>query len=321
MGREVGGEIPGVGLVLLEKAKDGGFVDGRLLVQGGGGALHFEVGPKGADGRRTLRGAAWLEEPLAGGVVGWFGSRAGSDGWHGGWRLPGSAGEEVGFDLVPGSRIRERRCRSGLSLLGWGASLRLMGRWPEPASSATWSRDAHAVIREAVSDWLDETRRGWVPDWRQGLRERSVADEWEGTLQVRTIWHDEVVASFHGTEYLYTGGAHGHHANVAWNFLRNGDGVVPLELGDFFREASGWPELLTSEARSRLVDAGASWPAEGATVDSGRAFTVCPAGLWLYYDPYEVGSYAEGTYVVWIPWDRLEAVRRPGPWHPGGTHP
>ena len=69
------------------------------------------------------------------------------------------------------------------------------------------------------------------------------------------------------------------------------------------------------------MDAGASWPAEGATVGSGRAFTVCPAGLWLYYDPYEVGSYAEGTYVVWIPWDRLEAVRRPGPWHPGGTHP
>ncbi len=115
------------------------------------------------------------------------------------------------------------------------------------------------------------------------------------------------------TVFEFTGGAHPNTRHEAFVFAAEAKGPKRLGLGDLLRpglspqafaEAALIPELNAIKT-SRGGDAVGSIDAE-----SLRSFVATPAGLSWVFSPYAVGSYAEGTYVVKLPWERLRPYLR-----------
>ena len=215
------------------------------------------------------------------------------------------------FALPQLAEVRRRRGRRGFSVWGYGASLELEARWPVYAGAGPHgSIDLNRAVLDRIDRWFADRRSRDSPDWWAGLRERAMADEWQGSLWVETVWAEGEVVSLHVLDYAYTGGAHGMTSNGGWTFVRDGNRWGTVLLPDLFRPGSAWRTRLSREAAARLRAAGASWVPDDPEVEDGRTFTIAPGGLRLYFDPYEVGSYAEGTYVVWLPWNRLADLLR-----------
>ncbi len=43
-------------------------------------------------------------------------------------------------------------------------------------------------------------------------------------------------------------------------------------------------------------------------VESLHRFTLSPAGIRFYFDPYEMGPWVEGMYTVDVPWTELAGM-------------
>jgi hypothetical protein len=119
----------------------------------------------------------------------------------------------------------------------------------------------------------------------------------------------------------YSGGAHGMYGYGGMTFeIKNGLPVRVL-LSDIFQvqNGSGYAEHLSSLVRKDLKRQGASFiddakPAEFTrrfTQAEGVNFTVRPFGLTFYFNPYDVGSYAEGAFEVRVPWSSLKKYLKP----------
>ena len=129
-------------------------------------------------------------------------------------------------------------------------------------------------------------------------------------------------------EYSYSGGAHPNHrtTTILWDRKRG----QRVSIAELFRETKpGGPtvtalaalirEDVAKEKRERDVPVAGDlakdeWiaaiksdlktmgaPSLVASKDRGKA-----AGLDFHFSPYDVGAYAEGAYLAYIPWQKLE---------------
>jgi len=103
--------------------------------------------------------------------------------------------------------------------------------------------------------------------------------------------------------YQYTGGAHGNSYYRCRNLQKiNGD-WKELELQNILRNPARL-EALQIRVMELLEEEGASWVDEHEPGKSFlKHFTLTPLGISFFFQPYEVGAYAEGSYKVFIPWD------------------
>lgn len=120
-----------------------------------------------------------------------------------------------------------------------------------------------------------------------------------------------VAAEFLGPKWIslifetfqYTGGAHGNSYYLCRNFQMINGEWQEQDLMTLLRSPSEL-ESLRGMVIAALLDEGATWtdeldPANGFL----KHFTLNPQGISFYFQPYEVGSYAEGSYRVFIPWE------------------
>lgn len=123
--------------------------------------------------------------------------------------------------------------------------------------------------------------------------------------------------------YVYTGGA---HPNTDLNtILWDDTAKKPISIRPFFKElADNGPTLtairdaiivsLKAEKKERGLESDDSWTRDvepkllriGAVELAPSTETGKSAGLIFNYSPYAVGSYAEGTYEAFVPWDVLK---------------
>ena len=110
-----------------------------------------------------------------------------------------------------------------------------------------------------------------------------------------------------------SGGAHGNWGVYGMYFIRVGELVTELNLEDLFKEDSDWFSTL-----SRLIIGGLrEQEASGAMGEDfalnrvDLTFTISDRGLVFLFSPYEVGSYAEGSFFVTVPWGALRPMLRP----------
>lgn len=130
------------------------------------------------------------------------------------------------------------------------------------------------------------------------------------------------------TDYVYTGGA---HPNTGINtILWDADTKKQISVRPFFKEtADGGPTMtalrdaaiaaVKAEKKARKVEDDGSWQhgIEPKLLQIG-AMSLAPstiagksAGLDFHYSPYAVGSYAEGSYIVFVPWEAFKAHLSP----------
>ncbi len=124
------------------------------------------------------------------------------------------------------------------------------------------------------------------------------------------------LASIAYSDDAYLGGAHGNPADHAINFdLKNGKA---LELAELFKDKADYLKLLSTycikelKKREGIKD-------DPATIEEGAApkkenferWFLSPKGLIIGFEHYQVGSYADGTPFVTIPFSELKDVLKP----------
>lgn len=129
-------------------------------------------------------------------------------------------------------------------------------------------------------------------------------------------------------DYVYTGGAHPNTEinTILWDL----DAKKQISVRPFFKEtADNGPTMkalqdaaidaVKAEKKAREVEDDGSWQRgiEPKLLQIG-AVSLAPstiagksAGLDFHYSPYAVGSYAEGSYIVFVPWEAFKPYLSP----------
>lgn len=177
---------------------------------------------------------------------------------------------------------------------------------------AKWKRQAAAEYRE---------NREFFQDGRFWSFEKSVSE----------VFRSDRHLSLLTTLSTYTGGAHGNTGFATTNWDRRRGKV--FKIGDILAEtakdgpamtalAAGLRRGVLAEKKARGVvlegdgeTVALALPADPAGLPP---FTLEPstepgkaAGLTFHIDPYRVGSYAEGTYLSFVPWGDVAEHLRP----------
>jgi hypothetical protein len=170
----------------------------------------------------------------------------------------------------------------------------------------TWaSLDLAGSIQEDVgmilAEGLDQRRS--YPD--------GVAGFWSDERTARIMSFSESMVSVLYFSYTYTGGAHPNTYRTTATFLRDGEQWSPASLCDVLAsidvpcKAQVMREFIVSE----LHDREAHWVVEGeVTADTPwllDTFTIVPWAVRFDYSPYEVGPYAQGPFVVLVPFREM----------------
>lgn len=118
------------------------------------------------------------------------------------------------------------------------------------------------------------------------------------------------------TRYAFTGGAHGNTDFLPLTWIWVDGAPFHLDVADLFTDPAAALVEIKARCAEDLTRQGASEAAQVETKPDTFFNTFCVSrnGLGIAFAPYAVGSYAEGTFHVTIPWTRLlRFIDRHGP--------
>ena len=138
---------------------------------------------------------------------------------------------------------------------------------------------------------------------------------WEHFSEVSVRYYSTSLISMMNEVYHFTGGAHGMTFHTSMNLKVDKNGATAFTIDQVFEKGTGWEKAISDYVIRDLKARGADWVVSGEVQDVPRKnmnrFTVSPAGIDLFFGPYEMGSYAQGTWVVLIPWSACKGLVDP----------
>lgn len=165
------------------------------------------------------------------------------------------------------------------------------------------NRDAMAVRRGFLAH-LIETGEGGRPE-EMDFGPLFVKSE------INLVRTDEVILSYYEDYSDYTGGAHGYYSNLGVNY-RTADGKR-LELGDVVTDLEKFKKILAAATTEKYADRIMFDVKEHldtcfTETDANLSWVVGYDGLTVYYNPYEIASFADGILDVTIPFAGNEGL-------------
>jgi len=138
---------------------------------------------------------------------------------------------------------------------------------------------------------------------------------WEHFSEVTTRYYSSSLISMMNEVYHFTGGAHGMTFHTSMNLKVGKNGVTAFAIDQIFKKGTGWEKVVSDYVIRDLKARGADWVVSGEVREvpakNMNRFTVSPAGIDLFFGPYEMGSYAQGTWVVLVPWSACKGLVDP----------
>jgi hypothetical protein len=198
--------------------------------------------------------------------------------------------------------------------------LRFRDRGRMRVATATWPKfpGDHPFARQ-VNRWLADESGTVLTDFAHWNWEE-MKDGWEfpdslgafyTELHWDIIWHADRLISLLGSEYAYEGGAHGNYMLRSANFVDDGQGAREFSFSELFRSETPWraavSQLVWQELRRQQASSISEEPPDADEFSHFSTFTLNPAGAQVYFAPYEVASFAEGSFTVHLPWTKLLA--------------
>jgi len=251
------------------------------------------------------------------------------------FRYHATSGEAQATVLTPEpvAGLRSTATRAGFRLFERGVAVTWSARRPEWATGSALGRkveeDSQRWESQVWTEFFDAVREQHGA--RPGLeffKPDAMSGEWPCELW-QVVYHHSprAVSVLHG-QYQYLGGAHGRRHVSPATVIGGPSGVEWLDFGALFTR----PRVWHAEVRRRLLEElrrqGASWAQtegppqvvvelQGDLLTLGEEeldtlrFTASSAGVFVHFEEYEAGSYAEGDYVVHLPWASLAPWVRP----------
>jgi hypothetical protein len=227
------------------------------------------------------------------------------------------AQDDGSIPLTEDSRLVTRAAADGDSTSGWTTSVRLPAIEGPAADDPGWA---------GLAGHLDQIVAGEREAFHENLAEWEPSEPgWVSTFDAdgSILWAAPPILSIVlDFSVYYAGAAHpGHYAiTVVWDAGRG----RALTTRDLFPATADWEEVVSREAipileRDLGEMADASWIQEGAgpQADNFRRWALVEEGLIVFFDPYQVASYAAGPQAVTIPRAALADVADPdGPLAP-----
>lgn len=141
------------------------------------------------------------------------------------------------------------------------------------------------------------------------------AGEWQENYSYSIEYYSPDLISLSGEVFSYTGGAHGNTFYMSSNYWIKDGKAHLIGLSDLFRPNSGYMKVLSDYCMGDLRKQNAGWVVNGELkelkAEDLGAFAISPRGISFAFAPYAVGSYAEGSYFVVIPYSELKDVISP----------
>lgn len=141
------------------------------------------------------------------------------------------------------------------------------------------------------------------------------ADEttsWEAKIDGTVTYEDENILTIKLDSYLFTGGAHGYSTSRFLNFDKKKG--QELEQSELFKNKEAFQDL--AEVKFRLQEhipeaksinsTGFMFKADTFYLPENIGYT--QNGLQLFYEQYEVASYADGPITITIPYSEIEKL-------------
>lgn len=275
------GAFPGLGDALVDLSVTGATLRGTAVFAGSG--QRYELA-----GVLAAAGAAWSGHATnsTGDAAPWRGAfdrRSGA--FKGALVLDG--GREVAFTL---ERIAVTRGFDKAKT----KHVKVTGAWPEFSGYAAPVRNA---LNALLAGFVATNAAAFGKDYAETAD--NPPRDWNLDIGYRLLAAGPRVVSIAFDTYQYTGGAHPNHGTTLLNFRVDGARPAAFRLRDVLRPGKG--DALLGLVRAKLATKKAGWPEQVqlAHLDNA-AFT--PDGVTFHFDPYVAGCYAEGDYVVTLPW-------------------
>jgi len=127
----------------------------------------------------------------------------------------------------------------------------------------------------------------------------------------RFLWTNDVVSLRYSISFYYAGAAHPGFYSISMNYdLKNGKF---LTLADLFTPDAKYLDVISGYATAELKTQGRLTFPEGAQPkeENYQNWNLTDAALNLMFDPYQVGSWAEGPTEILMPYGALKAIVNP----------
>lgn len=159
-----------------------------------------------------------------------------------------------------------------------------------------------------VGAWPQFLKGGYKEAWRF-FHQPTAANKWWQHLTFTKRFQNENLLSLQGVLEEFTGGAHGNLVYKPVNAYRTGRKQPVFRLEDLFDPASPAEQTLNELCMASLTLQGASELVQGNRTSLNfaemYAFTFDESKLSIHFSPYAVASYAEGSFTVSIPSDKI----------------
>jgi hypothetical protein len=143
---------------------------------------------------------------------------------------------------------------------------------------------------------------------------------WTFVYESDIAYASKDLVSLIGSTYTYTGGAHGMTSYSSANYQITNGSVKQLGMNDLFKQGTPYLSVLSNEIIGLLRQKDAMWVTTGQVTSFEpkdlSVYSITPKGLTFYFDPYAVGSYAQGAFMVTVPYSVMSGyIREGGPLH------
>lgn len=260
--------------------------------------------------------------------------------WDGfSFHLQSSGGQSNRIRLAPQvvTEMVEMSSKSGFQICDRGVAVEWSShrpRWAEPtALDQKVEQDSERMDKESWNEFFETV--GWIFGNRLGLAIFDWVLDRESLFGVwpcerwKVIYHRSAKAvSVLHVCYKNVGGVHGNTHVSHSNYIDGPAGVEWLDFAALFQHPFGWQDEVRRLLLEDLRRQGASWaqpegPPPSIEEFQGPVlrfneedlaelkFTVSSDGVFVHFEEYEAGSYAEGDYVVLLSWKTLSPWVRP----------
>lgn len=207
---------------------------------------------------------------------------------------------------------------SGLRLFGHGLTLEFEGQYPvfEPANPFLQAVSDQLLIesREAA---FESTQLSWSM-WWDSLHQDWTSGTWWNSSCLEVVFVSDRAVSFCQTVGEYTGGAHPNYEMIGRNFVERDGEPHEIVLAELLN-GSEWVNVLSDLCLDDLRRQGASSVVSDAitklNVTDLSCFALTRTGMIFYFAPYAVGPYSDGSFEVFIPYEKLADHLRPDGLH------
>ena len=206
--------------------------------------------------------------------------------------------------------------RSGFAYANRGHSTSFTSEIPEFPDTSTFLKAVNKQLRREYLQMAAEfTAIDWTTVYEGWKDPQSYLMNWDGSVGLDIIHASPTAVSLLESRYEYTGGAHGNLGVVGRCFIEKQGEVHQLQLNELFDSSSPWDRRLVAYVVDDLRQQGASSiPPEipddselqSFSTEDLSSFTLSASELTFYFSPYHVGCYAEGVYIVNVPYNAIQ---------------